>query len=90
MPELATETGRNWYRVLRMTAGSEAGAAPVLRTLLAIEAEAREQERKRLRDQFYAYWDWLVEQPIYGDGGGWGEAALQKMARLLAEPEDAE
>jgi hypothetical protein len=50
-------------------------------------AEARQQERERLSIEFARYWEWLILQPIYGNGGGWGEAAMLRVATLLAEPE---
>jgi hypothetical protein len=58
--------------------------------ILAIESEARQQgakeERERLSAEFHAYWEWLVEQRIYGQGGGWGEAAMLKVSDLLSKP----
>jgi hypothetical protein len=52
-----------------------------------LQREARQQERERLRAKWSAYWEWLVTQPIYGNGGGWGEAAMLRVATLLADPE---
>ena len=49
---------------------------------------AAQQERERLRTAFATYWDWLITQRAYGNGGGWGEAAMLKVSTLLAEPSD--
>jgi hypothetical protein len=70
-----------WSGPLVMS-GEQAQAAH--RHLDRLVAESRQQERERLRDEFHAYWEWLVTQPVYGNGGGWGEAAMMKVSSLLA------
>lgn len=49
------------------------------------DQRAIREERERLRNEFARYWDWLVSTSAYGNGGGWGEAAMLKVSTLLAE-----
>jgi len=49
-----------------------------------IEKTIAQEERERLGVAFDVYWEWLVTQPAYGNGGGWGEAAMLKVSSLLA------
>ena len=98
-----TQTGCKWCAVIAETARQQASGASLTNdrcvhhygnltydcTCIADHrADGAQQERERLRTAFATYWDWLITQRAYGNGGGWGEAAMLKVSTLLAEPSD--
>ncbi len=69
---------------------SDAAGKEMELEVVAVEVEAAQQERERLDAEWSRYWEMLVTTAVYGNGGGWGEAVLLKVASMLHPPAEPE